>query len=217
MGRRSALLFLVCAVVLPVFAQESRGGSTTINATLQTALDARRSQPGDAVRASVLVDMKIGDRVAIPKGAVFTGKVVSVTPKSSSAKESTVEIAFDTLTIAENQVYPIAATVQAAIVKATEEDTPTVGGGAPTRAMSGTNNGGVTSDISEGDRERGAVVAEDADVYRMGKVMPTTASGVHGVKNVSLKTNGDSTIISSSKHDVSLPAGTQLLLLVRNR
>lgn len=184
---------------------------------LQTPLDAARNHPGDPVLANVLVDMMIGTHVAIPKGSLFTGKIVSVTPKSKSSKESTIEIEFESLKFPDGQVYPISATVQALLVKTPPADEQTVGGGAPTRAMSGTNNGGVTSDIENGDRERGAVVAENAEHYSLGRVMPANATGVHGVKNVSLKTRDDVSVISSSKHDVKLDSGSQMLLLVRNR
>lgn len=217
MVRRLALLFLAVIFGMAALAQDSRGGTGAINTMLQTPLDAAKNHPGDPVLANVLVDMVIGTRVAIPKGSLFTGKIVSLTPKSKTSKESTIEIEFESLKFADGQVFPIAATVQALLVKAPPADEGTVGGGAPTRAMSGTNNGGVTSDIENGDRERGATVAENSENYSLGRIMPANASGVHGVKNVSLKTHDDVSVISSSKRDIKIDSGSQLLLLVRNR
>ena len=214
---RKLLVAVLAVIAVYGYAQESRGGTAAINVMLQTPLDAARNHAGDPVTAEVLVDMKNGDTVVIPKGALFNGKLVSVTPKSKTSKVSALEIDFDTLKVSDSVSYPIAATVQALLAKPEEKDEPTVGGGAPTQAMSGTTTGGVTSAITSGDQEKGAIIAQDAQSYHLGKIMPTTASGVHGLKDVSLKTHADTTVISSSKHDVKIAAGTQLLLHVRNR
>lgn len=221
MVRRVWIAMVVFSALVCV-AQEARGGSAAIDALLQTTLDAKNSHPGDPVTANVLADMKTADgRVIIPKGALFSGKVISATPKSASNnKESAVEITFDTLKFSDGKEYPVAATVQAIQAKLSrEDDTPTVGLGAPTRAMGGTNNGGVTSDISagSGDRERGSVMAETTENYQIGKPMPQKATGVHGIRNVALNVHEATSVISSPKVDVKVPSGSQLLLVVRNR
>ena len=208
----------VCASILAI-AQASGGGSAAVDVLLQTPLEASHSHAGDAIVANVLVDMKAADgRVIIPRGSVFSGVVVSATPRSSTSKESSVEISFDKLKFADGSEYPVSATVQAVLVNVPKgNDTPTVGLGAPTRAMSGTNSGGVTSQIASGDRDKGAVIAETSENYQIGKAMPAAASGVHGVKNVSLKTHEKGSVIFSSKTEINIASGSQLLLVVRNR
>ena len=219
MFRRVLIATTLLATALCAWAQE-RGGSAAVDVLLQTSLDAKTSHAGDPVTANVLLDMKATDgRVIIPKGSVFSGKVISAAPKSSAEnKESTIEITFDTLKFSNGTEYPVAATVQAIQMNVPKDDnTATVGLGAPTRAMGGTNAGGVTSQIAGGDREKGTILAENAENYQIGKPMPQKAAGVHGVKNVTLNTHEATSVISSSKSDVKVPSGSQLLLVVRNR
>lgn len=208
-----AVMTAVCAC-----AQEARGGSAAIDALLQTSLDSGHNNAGDAVSANVLADMKAADgRVIIPRGSIFSGSVVSATPKASG-KEASIEISFDKLQFPDGTNFPVAATVQAVLVNVPKDkDAPTVGLGAPTRAMSGTNSGGVTSQIANGDRDKGAVIAENSENYQIGKSMPQNTAGVHGSKNVSLRTHDNATVISSTKAEVKIPSGSQLLLVVRNR
>lgn len=220
-GKAFITSVVVAIAAICVAAQDARGGSASVDALLQTALDAKTSHAGDPVTANVLLDMKAADgRVIIPRGSMFSGKVVAATPRSeSSNRESSLEITFDRLKLSNGQEYPIAATVKAVQLNVPKDsaDTPTIGLGAPAQAMSGTTSGGVTSQIASGDRTKGAVIAETTENYQIGKAMPPNATGVHGAKNVTLNAHDANTVLTSSKADVKVPSGSQLLLVVRNR
>ena len=87
---------------------------TELDVRLQGSLSSATAAVEDRFEATTLVDLKSGDRVVVPAGAVLRGVVSSVSKASRVDRKGGLTLAFDQVTI-ERRAYPIRATVTQAI------------------------------------------------------------------------------------------------------
>jgi hypothetical protein len=168
---------------------------TLIRAQLETAIDAKKAHVGDPVIARTTDDLNSNPPGLATKGCKITGHIVEVVAheKDTPAK---VRIVFDKMTLKNDSDMALPATIQAVgfpEASLTAVQATPLSGGSP-GSYSGQKMSGPRSD------------AKDAK-------LPFNAQGAVGISNVSLAagTEQDS-ILTSSKHDVKLESGMQMIL-----
>jgi hypothetical protein len=83
---------------------------TEFDARLHQSLSSKVAQVEDRVEATTMVDLKNGDRMMVPAGAVLSGIVNSVNRAGRVERRGSLTIVFDRITI-DGRSYPIRATV----------------------------------------------------------------------------------------------------------
>src|SRR6266404_897270 len=210
-------LLSVGALLCASFAQE-RDGTAAMNVLLDQEVSVRSSQVGDKFTTVLMVDMKSGDRIIIPKGARFGGHVSLVIPSSKDHKLAEVGLAFDSLAVGEGQAYPIGATIQALALPAEEDDNRSLSEFPMTPgSSSGRDTGSIASEGTKGPSSRNADMPDSshpANFHAGQRLMPANTTGVFGTHDVALKTGGpdQGTLVVSAKKPVRLPKGSQLLI-----
>jgi hypothetical protein len=115
---------------------------TELDVRLQRALSSATALVEDRFEATTLVDLKEGDHVIVPAGAVLRGVVSSVTKTTRMERKGSLTLAFDQVTI-EKKSYPIRATVTQAIEsEGIKGETTKIGAGAGIGAIIGGILGG---------------------------------------------------------------------------
>jgi len=190
---------------------------------LAKTVDAKKAKAGDPITVKTVDELTSGTKVAAARGTKILGHVVSAAPHQGDSP-STLEIAFDKISLSPETEMPVKAVIQALskpveIPQAGvygEMNQPSagappmgspgggrMGGGTPPSAST-PNNGGIGNDNS----------TPGAAASASGRI-PLDAQGVIGMSGVSLNSSaqGDSTI-TSQKHNVKLEGGTQMVLHV---
>jgi len=110
-----------------------------INATLATALDAKRSKPGDQVEARTAEDVKQDGKVVMKKGTRLVGHVTQAQARAKGQNESQLGILFEHAVMKNGQEMPLNASIQA--LAAAQTATTASAAGADDLAASGTGLG----------------------------------------------------------------------------
>lgn len=192
----------------------------SLRVELAKTIDSKKAKAGDPIVVKTMDELMSGNKVAAARGTKIFGHVVSATPHHGDSP-STLEIAFDKLSLSENGM-PVKAVIQA-LTKPIE--TPQGGGyggmeqpaggaapmGAPAGRMGGMQPPSASTPNNGGAGTNGMPAPGTAGTERI----PLNAQGVIGISGVSLNSNaqGDSTI-TSQKHNVKLESGTQMVLRV---
>lgn len=115
---------------------------TQLDVRLQNALDSGTAQAEDRFEATTLMDLVIGDRTAIPAGAVLRGVVSSVEPATRTNRTAKMTVSFDQVTT-NGRAYPMRGTVTNAIQgEGIKGDLPKAGAGAAIGGILGAVLGG---------------------------------------------------------------------------
>lgn len=80
---------------------------TTLNAVLSDTVDARKSKPGDTVKAKTSEDLKAGGQVVIPRGAKLVGHVTEAQPAAKSDEQARLGIVFDRAELKDGHQIPL--------------------------------------------------------------------------------------------------------------
>lgn len=134
--------------------QTSRGSAldvpvgTEFDVRLSQSLSSSTNLVEDRFEATTLVDLRDGDNLIVPAGAVMRGVVSSVTKTSRSDRTGRLTLAFDQVTIG-RRAFPIRATVTQTIEsEGIKGETGRVGAGAGVGAVLGGILGGVKGAIA---------------------------------------------------------------------
>jgi hypothetical protein len=68
---------------------------TMIQVEMSKDVDAKKAHPGDVFQAKLWNDIRVGDKVVVPKKSVIMGHVVEAQPRGKGGAESKLTIAFD--------------------------------------------------------------------------------------------------------------------------
>jgi hypothetical protein len=68
---------------------------TMIQVEMSKDVDARKAHPGDIFQTRLWNDIRVGDKVVVPKKSVIMGHVVEAQPRGKGGAESKLTIAFD--------------------------------------------------------------------------------------------------------------------------
>jgi hypothetical protein len=116
---------------------------TEFDVRLSTPLSSATAQVEDRFEGTTMVDIRDGDRILVPAGAVVRGVVSSVTKAGRLERKGALTVAFDRITI-RGRSYPIRATVtQALESEGIRGETGRIGTGAGVGAIIGGILGGV--------------------------------------------------------------------------
>lgn len=134
--------------------QTSRGSAldvpvgTEFDVRLSQSLSSSTNLVEDRFEATTLVELREGDNLIVPAGAVMRGVVSSVTKTSRSDRTGRLTLAFDQVTIG-RRAFPIRATVTQTIEsEGIKGETGRVGAGAGVGAVLGGILGGVKGAIA---------------------------------------------------------------------
>jgi hypothetical protein len=195
-----------------------------IQAELLKALESGKISVGDPVLARVDIAWKMGD-CSLRKGAILKGRVVAESARSKTAKSSEIALLFDSGQCGGRDMKSLPLTV-AAVVAADPAWGPTLHENEQSPPLSeaiglGLNGGTAGNYSGSGMRDvstaAATVLAEPPRPKPQKTVMP---GQVIGLRDVTLKVGTGpegSSVLSASKRNVRLEAGSQLVLVPNSK
>jgi hypothetical protein len=202
---------------------------TIINTELTGSLDSKKVKPGEAVNARTVTDLKTNDgRVVLPKDTKIVGHVTQASARGAGQPESSLGLVFDKAILKSGQEIPLNAAVQAVGAPPAsyfDNQAPAgepLGGSRPaapgggvqsgsSASRGGSMNGASSTPNGIGDPSVGANPPETGNA-NAGQWDANTR-GVVGLRNLSLNTEGQGSVIKSTGKNVHLDKDTRLLLV----
>jgi hypothetical protein len=210
---------------------------SSIHASLEKPVDARKNKPGDQVVAKTTEDVKSEGRVVIPRGSKIVGHVTEAKAREKGQAESTVGVVFDHAVLKDGSQVPLSLTVQAissSVTAAQAEDDSfmssgdasvagSVNGAASgmTRTTAGAI-GGVRSTtgnlVNTAGSVGGATVNTATSAAAGASSLNSNSQGAIGLRGLSLvssASSSDSATFASRNANVHLDSGTQMMFRVK--
>jgi len=208
---------------------------TTLNSVLSDTVDARRSKPGDAVKARTSEDVKAGGMVVIPRGAKLIGHVTEAQPAARAGEQARLGIVFERADLKDGRQVPLhtafyALAAPAGAPSGRDSSLGGFGGGFGGGSAAVGNMVSASSTISSDDSSG---LGSGGNRHEELKPSPgaigglnssgtlyASSRGVFGLEDLSLEpntvpSNGSSVILANAR-TVHLTAGTRMLLSVGN-
>jgi hypothetical protein len=212
---------------------------TTLNAELSHPVDAKSAKPGDQVMAKVTEDVKSDGKVVVHKGSRLVGHVTEAQARGKASHDSRLGIVFDRAVLKDGQELsfngavqalapPVNATLSAAGDESSNIGVPEPSGGArrsggggllggatstatgvvggATTTVTGTTSGAVkgTAGLAGGLTAQGRLTS-----------LSQGAIGFEGLTlNSATAGSTQGSVVSSTRRNVKLESGTQMLLKV---
>ena len=170
---------------------------TVISVELSKSIDAKKVKAGDKIEAKTVVDLLSDGQVVIPKDSKILGHVTDVKARSKDSKDSMIGIVFDTLSTKDGGELTIQSAIRA-IGRPVEQ-------GSNYSSMAGGPIGSSGASLPSG---------AAGPPNSSGGPLDPRSEGVVGIKDLSLSTSGPASVISSSRENVHLDSGTQLILRI---
>lgn len=202
---------------------------TTICAVLTKTVDAKKAKAGDEVAAKATLAVLAHGKVIIAEGAKISGHVVKAMARSHGNPESEVNIVFDRAALKDGGEIPLTLTLQAigygGVPFATEEDPESSGpydgppifeGQGPTGMRHSNVPRAQTQPLSTPDIPRGGR-GESGRANSTAPALDVGSKGVVGMPGLELSEASEAargSVVSSSRKDVRLETGSQLILRV---
>jgi hypothetical protein len=208
-----------------------------IYAELDKSVDAKKAKVGDQVVAKVQQAVLSRGKVVAPKGSRIVGHVTQVKARTKDQAESALGLSFDQIVLKDGSKIPVSIGIQAISSGRTVSDLSQDAGASTAGPMSGNPGmpghsnpgaiGGAAGDVNDVTRGAGSAAGTVADTAgaTTGQVGAGTSThvsasshGVIGIPDLSLSAGAsDSTgaVITSSKRNVKLESGSELVLRVR--
>lgn len=236
---KQSILTLTIALLLPLASvgqnSESAAGlraGTYLRAELTKPIDARKVKPGNLVEAAVTQDVKAGGKVIIRKGTVLLGHVTQAHGRTKEQSTSILGIVFDRVVqkggeVALNAVIQAIAPPEEVMTEesispleyhgvypggargALAQQTASVEPGAKAPGVTGT----VPSSRIESENANGPAGSPTPSQGTVGPAGPN-AEQTPAMVTGSVQGSAQGSMISSTNHNVTLEAGTQILLRV---
>jgi hypothetical protein len=218
-------------------ASQLESGSS-IHATLERPVDARKNKPGDQVVAKTSEDVKSEGKVVIPRGSKIVGHVTEVKAREKGQAESAVGVVFDHAVLKDGSHMPLSLTVQAVSSGATTaqaQDDSLMSSG-DTAAMGNVNGTGSSMTRTGGGLVGGVRSTTGGLVNTAGSVggatvntatgagagasssLNSNSQGVIGLRGLNLASSASSSnsgTFTSQNSNVHLDSGTQMILRVQ--
>jgi len=230
MAMRGVLVSLVAAILaVMALAQAPAASQTTspaakassgqiaaggaIVAELARSVDAKKAKAADKIEARLTMDVLLHGEIVIPRGTKIIGHVTDARARTKQLPESMVKIAFDRIVLKNGREIPLQATIQAIgapmrtsapassdLAGPKTEGRPAPGPNEMKSIMSNAFPGSLRPANSAGGAEE-----------------PTDSGGPHrngvvGMKRIALSNTAQGSLISSTRENVHLSSGTQLVL-----
>ena len=153
-------------------------------------ISSRSARPGDAFTATVVADVQdAAGRVAIPAGSLVSGTITDVKPAPNPSSPGTLTLAVNSVAV-NGRSYPLNASIDSL---ATERHGRPISGGDAVKVGVGAAAGAVVGQII-GKNSKGTII---------GAVVGAAAGGAYAA--------------ATKDGDISLPAGTHILVTVQQR
>ena len=222
----------------------SLASGTTILATLNKSVDAKKARQGDQIEARAAQNVVSNGSVVIPRGSKLIAHITEVKAREKGQNESSLGIAFDKAVLKNGQEVPLQASIRAIAAApnnaANNSPMADMGGMDTSGGMSGDMGprtggvGGATGPVGStagtvgntaGNVGGAAGGTVNSTVNGVGRTaggatgeLATNSQGVIGLQGLTLNSQaGNSTsgsIITSTTKNVKLDSGTQLILQV---
>lgn len=189
------------------------GSGTIIVVELTKALSTKKVTNGDRVDAIVTQDLLYQGKVVIPSNAKVLGHVTEVKPADKEDPESRLGMVFDKIVLRDGREMPFqrpaiieALAPQMRLVRTADQNVADL----PIKLQRGQPSGdAMTHAVGPETRINGGV-----NITSTG-ALSGSARGVIGLKGLALSSPGpDTSVVVSSKGDVKLDYGTQMVLRV---
>jgi len=209
---------------------------TTLNAVLSDTVDARKSKPGDTVRAKTSEDVKAAGVVVIPRGAKLVGHVTEAQPAAKADEQARLGFVFDRAELKDGRQIPLHAAFYALAAR-----------GGTSSARGSSSSGGYGGGFGGGSAAVGNMVAassstssDDASALGEGRTrheeltpspgaiggfnssgtLYASSRSVFGLQDISIELStvpgtGSSVVLANAK-SVHLSSGTRMLLSVES-
>jgi hypothetical protein len=211
---------------------------SSIHATLEKPVDARKNKPGDQVVAKTSEDVKSEGKVVIPRGSKIVGHVTEVKAREKGQAESAVGVVFDHAVLKDGSQIPLSLAVQAVgsgAATAQGEDDSLMSSG-NTASMSSVNGAGSSMTRTGGGLVGGVRSTTGGLVNTAGSVggatvntatgagagasssLNSNSQGVVGLRGLNLASStasSNSGTFTSKNSNVHLDSGTQMILRVQ--
>jgi len=200
----------------------------TLNAVLSDTVDARRSKPGDPVKARVSEDVKVGEIVVIPRGAQLVGRVIEAQPAAKDGEQARLGVVFDRADLKDGRQISLHATFYALAAPegAASDQGSSLGGGfggasAATGNMVSASSRRSSDDVStldDGGTRHEELKPSPGAIGgpKSNGTLFASSRGVFGLEDISLENstvpNGGSSVILANARSVHLGRGTRMLL-----
>jgi hypothetical protein len=206
-----------------VASNERFAPGVTFRAELEKTIDAKKADPGDAVFAKTMDELKSGTQVIAPRGARIVGHVVAAAPHEKNSP-SRLEIAFDKLELGNGSDIPIKAIIQALAKPVIYAPMGPDNMGQPMAGSTPMAAGGRSGGMIPGTMGQPSQAPNPASMGNAGGTpsqsnpssIASDAQGVVGMSGVSLSAGPtQGSVLTSEKHNVKLESGTQMVLRVQ--
>jgi len=195
-------------------------------AELSKSLDAKKVKPGDKVEAKITMDLIYRGEVVVPRDSKIIGHVTEAKPRTKESQDSMISIVFDRLLMKDAREMSIQGTIQAIARPMLNpallgDQTP---GDAPGHSPYGNvalangrtgepgRTGGMgTSTPYPGNQPPPAEKTATPSSWG-GSALNPYSQGVVGIEGLTLSSSPQGSVISSTKNNVHLESGTQLIL-----
>ena len=216
-------------------ASQLQSGSS-IHATLEKPVDARKNKPGDQVVAKTNEDVKSEGKVVLPRGSKIVGHVTEVKAREKGQVESAVGVVFDHAVLKNGSQMPLSLAVQAVgngAAQAEDDSLLTSENTAATGKVTGSGSGMTRTGggVVGGVRSTTGSLVNTAGSVGAGTVNTATGAaagassslnsnsrgvvGLRGLNLVSSASSSNSGTFTSQNSNVHLDSGTQLILSVQ--
>jgi hypothetical protein len=198
---------------------------TTLNAMLSDTVDARKSKPGDSVKAKTSEDLKVAGIIVIPRGAKLLGQVTEAQAAAAANQQAKLGFVFDRAELKGGRKIPLhtAFYALAAPAGASDDRAPPAGGGF----------GGAVGNLARPAADDSSALGGGSNKQEDLKPSPgaigglnstgtlyASSRGVFGLDGVSLEPNTvpskGSAVILAAARNLRLVSGTRLLLSVES-
>ena len=201
-------------------AQQRKGA--VIPVLLEKSIDSKKAKSGDQVEAKTTVPLN-GANMSIPAGSKVIGHITDAKAKSKGDPQSSLSFEFDKIVVKKGQEVPFHAVAQAIGAPMSNPNVPypdtAQGSAAPPTASAGSSAGHSGSAASSGSSAASVQPANEGTMPGNGGMagggsgqLGQDSTGVVGLKNLSLNSQANNSVISSDSKSVKLDGGTQLLL-----
>lgn len=130
---------------------------TQIVIAMKKTLDSGENLPGDPFSAEVIQDVQVDGHNAIPAGSIVRGEVASVKAAKRGAGQASMTLAFNSLTLPDDTVAPLAASLSEQTESKKGRNAAVIGGSAAGGALLGKMIGKDTKDAVMGAVVGGAI------------------------------------------------------------
>lgn len=168
---------------------------TMIQVEMSKDVDAKKAHPGDVFQTKLWNDIRMGDKVVVPKKSVIVGHVVEAQPRSKANQESKLTIGFDKALVKGGAEIPLHGVVERVQLS-------------PLAVAAASKGGNQLYSANPGSTTNIAMPAQMPEAGKGGPDDQLPAPGPTNVRdpNISLQkdASGTQTTLSNSKEDLKL-------------